>query len=144
MIKTLPSPILTGNDQVDTLHMKELLFVAGLQQTDVARDLGVKKTIVNQVILRKAKSARVLAYFENLIFGVGIGVDKLSYIRPRLNGEISAYLFYDDLGIELKLGVTYTFSYGMYNVDQYGEKVLKGMNLTCEIPLSFNRILMLF
>ena len=55
--------ILTGNDQVDTLHMKELLIVASLQQTDVARDLGVKKVIVNQVILRKANSARVLAYF---------------------------------------------------------------------------------
>ena len=66
MIKTPPSPILTGNSEVDTLHMKELLIVANLQQTDVARDLGVKKVIVNQVILRKANSARVLAYFEDL------------------------------------------------------------------------------
>ena len=55
--------ILTGNDQVNNLHKNELHIVASLQQTDVARDLGVKKVIVNQVILRKANSARVLAYF---------------------------------------------------------------------------------
>jgi hypothetical protein len=63
---TPESPILTGNPEVDTLYMKDLLYVAGLKQTDVARALGVKKTIVNRVILRKDNSARVLSYFEEL------------------------------------------------------------------------------
>ena len=82
MTKTPPSPILTGNDQVDTLHMKELLIIAGLRQTDVARDLGVKKTIVNQVILRKAQSARVLAYFEDLHQRYGEKLKELNNLMP--------------------------------------------------------------
>lgn len=60
------SPILTGDYEADTLYMKELLFVAGLKQTDVARDLDVKKSIVNRVVLRKDNSTRVLKYFEDL------------------------------------------------------------------------------
>ncbi|MEA2077613.1 MAG: hypothetical protein U9O95_06300 [Candidatus Marinimicrobia bacterium] len=65
-VNTPDSPILSGNPEADTLYMKELLIVAGLRQTDVARALGVKKTIVNRVILRKDNSARVLSYFEDL------------------------------------------------------------------------------
>lgn len=57
---------LSGNNEADTLYMKELLIVAGLRQADIARDLGVKKTIVNKVILRKDNSARVMAYFIDL------------------------------------------------------------------------------
>jgi hypothetical protein len=63
---TPDSSILSGNPEADTLYLKELLIVAGLRQTDVARALGVKKTIVNRVILRKDNSARVLSYFEDL------------------------------------------------------------------------------
>ena len=66
IVNTPDSPILSGNLEADTLYMKELLYVAGLKQTDVARALGVKKTIVNRVILRKDNSARVLTYFEDL------------------------------------------------------------------------------
>jgi len=66
MTTTPNSPILSGHPEADTLYLKELLIVAGLQQTDVARALGVKKTIVNKVILRKENSARVLSYFEDL------------------------------------------------------------------------------
>ena len=62
--------------------MKELLIVAGLQQTDVARDLGVKKVIVNQVILRKANSARVLAYFEDLHKRYGEKLKELNSLAP--------------------------------------------------------------
>jgi len=65
-INTPDSPILCGNPEADTLYLKELLIVAGLRQTDVARDLGVKKSIVNKVVLRKDNSARVLSYFEDL------------------------------------------------------------------------------
>jgi len=65
-INTPDSPILCGNPEADTLYLKELLIVAGLRQTDVARTLGVKKTIVNRVVLRKDNSARVLSYFEDL------------------------------------------------------------------------------
>ena len=65
-INTPDSPILCGNPEADTLYLKELLIVAGLKQTDVARALGVKKTIVNRVVLRKDNSARVLSYFEDL------------------------------------------------------------------------------
>lgn len=60
------SPILSGNAEADTLYMKELLIVAGQKQTDVARALGVKKSIVNRVVLRKDNSIRVLGYFEEL------------------------------------------------------------------------------
>lgn len=66
IVNTPDSPILSGNPEADTLYMKELLIVAGLKQTDVARALGVKKTIVNRVVLRKDNSARVLSYFEDL------------------------------------------------------------------------------
>lgn len=66
IVNTPDSPILSGNPEADTLHMKELLIVSGLRQTDVARALGVKKTIVNRVVLRKDNSARVLSYFEDL------------------------------------------------------------------------------
>ncbi len=66
IVNTPDSPILSGNSEADTLYMKELLIVAGLKQTDVARALGVKKTIVNRVILRKDNSARVIKYFEDL------------------------------------------------------------------------------
>ncbi len=75
---TPDSPILSGNQEVDTLYMKELLIVAGLKQTDVARALGVKKTIVNRVILRKDNSARVLSYFEDLAKQYG---EKLQRLR---------------------------------------------------------------
>lgn len=60
------SCVLTGNDEADSLYLKELLIVAGLKQTDVARALGVKKSIVNRVVLRKDNSTRVLGYFEDL------------------------------------------------------------------------------
>lgn len=66
IVNTPDSPILSGNPEADTLYMKELLIVAGLKQTDIARALGVKKTIVNRVVLRKDNSARVLSYFEDL------------------------------------------------------------------------------
>ena len=66
IIRTPESPILSGNPEADTLFLKELLIVAGLRQTDVARALGVKKTIVNRVVLRKDNSARVLSYFEDM------------------------------------------------------------------------------
>ena len=74
--------ILTGNDQVDTLYMKELLIITGLRQTDVARDLGVKKVIVNQVILRKANSARVLNYFVDLHERYGEKLKELNSLMP--------------------------------------------------------------
>ncbi len=66
IVNTPDSSILSGNPEADTLHMKELLIVAGLRQTDVARALGVKKTIVNRVVLRKDNSKRVISYFEDL------------------------------------------------------------------------------
>lgn len=74
---TPDSPILSGNPEADTLYLKELLIVAGLRQTDVARALGVKKTIVNRVILRKDNSARVLAYFEDLAKQYGKKLQRL-------------------------------------------------------------------
>ena len=68
----------TGNDQADTLYMKELLIIAGLCQTDVARELGVKKTIVNRVVLRKDNSTRVLDYFVRLHEQFGDVITKLN------------------------------------------------------------------
>lgn len=50
----------------DLLYMRELLKALDFNQTDVARELGVKKTIVNKVFLRKENSARVLVYFNKL------------------------------------------------------------------------------
>ena len=81
MTTTPESIILTGNQEADTLYMKELLIIAGLRQTDVARDLGVKKTIVNKVILRKENSARVLAYFEDLHKHYGEKLRRLNSIK---------------------------------------------------------------
>ncbi|RKY55172.1 MAG: hypothetical protein DRP93_03845 [Candidatus Neomarinimicrobiota bacterium] len=78
IVNTPESPILSGNPEADTLYMKELLYVAGLRQTDVARALDVKKTIVNRVILRKDNSARVLSYFEDLAKQYG---EKLHRLR---------------------------------------------------------------
>ena len=53
---TSNSPILSGPPEANILYMKELLIVAGLRQTDIAHELGVKKSIVNKVILRKENS----------------------------------------------------------------------------------------
>jgi predicted XRE-type DNA-binding protein len=80
IVNTPDSSILSGNPEADTLYMKELLIVAGLKQTDVARALGVKKTIVNRVILRKDNSARVLAYFEDLAKQYGEKLQRLRVI----------------------------------------------------------------
>lgn len=80
IVKTPDSPILTGNPEADTLYMKDLLYVAGLKQTDVARALGVKKTIVNRVILRKDNSARVLSYLEDLHEQYGEKLQRLRVI----------------------------------------------------------------
>jgi len=80
IVNTPDSPILSGNPEADTLYMKELLYVAGLRQTDVARALGVKKTIVNRVLLRKDNSARVLSYFEDLHKQYGEKLQRLRVI----------------------------------------------------------------
>ena len=82
-VNTPDSPILSGNPEADTLYLKELLIVAGLRQTDIARALGVKKTIVNRVILRKDNSARVLFYFEDLHKRYGEKLQRLRVIGKK-------------------------------------------------------------
>ena len=80
IVNTPDSSILSGNPEADTLYLKELLIVAALRQTDVARALGVKKTIVNRVLLRKDNSARVLSYFEDLHKQYGEKLQRLRVI----------------------------------------------------------------
>lgn len=70
-MNVLPKPtpdsrILTGNHEVDSLYMKELLIVAGLSQAEVGRQLGVSRTMVNKFIARRDNSSRVLSFFEQL------------------------------------------------------------------------------
>jgi predicted transcriptional regulator len=70
-MNVLPKPtpdsrILTGNHEVDSLYMKELLIVANLSQAEVGRQLGVSRTMVNKFIARRDNSSRVLTFFEQL------------------------------------------------------------------------------
>lgn len=60
------SPIFTGDHEADCLYLKNLLELAGLQQTDVARHIGVSQPFVSQFVLRRSNSARVLKFFEEL------------------------------------------------------------------------------
>ena len=61
-----PLPVITGNDERDTLFMKVLLIVSDTKQADIARNLGCKNTIVNKVVLRKENSRFVIGFFQDL------------------------------------------------------------------------------
>ena len=63
---TPPSKILTGNHEVDSLYLKNLLIVADLSQAEVGRRLGVSTTMVNKFIARRDNSSKVLSFFEVL------------------------------------------------------------------------------
>lgn len=63
---TPKSRILSGNHEVDTLYMKELLIVAKLSQAEVARQLGITRTMVNKFVARRDNSSKVLTFFESL------------------------------------------------------------------------------
>jgi len=71
MLNVLPKPtpvskVLTGDHEADSLYLKNLLSLAGLSQSEVARRLGLSVTMVNKFIARRDNSTTVLSFFEGL------------------------------------------------------------------------------
>ncbi len=64
--RSCPSPLITGNDEIDRQRFQILCVINNTGPTKIARELGLKPQTVSGVIHRRYNIRRVIRYLEEL------------------------------------------------------------------------------
>ncbi len=64
--------LLTGNTEIDRRRMKMIIAAAGMNMSQVARELGITQQAVSRVVNRLENSQRIFDYIESLAGSVQI------------------------------------------------------------------------